>query len=75
MGELTIFRQKVVRPAYDERHDKRCELLELLLAASLHVVTSVRIATPNDSVFKVLAEVALRAKVVRIGKVKEREVF
>lgn len=72
---LTVFRQEVVRPADDERHDERGELLELLLAARLHLIARVRVAPADDRVLEVLAEVALRAEVVRVREVEQREVF
>ena len=74
-GIRTIFGEEVVSTTDDELRYDGTELFELPLAFRFDLIRGVGIATANDGVLEVLAEVVLRAKEVRIGEVKEREVF
>src|SRR5258708_21800066 len=72
---LTILGEQLVRPPNDKGSDQGAEFLELLFTFRLDSIRSIRIASSNDYVLKVPAEVGFGAQEIGVGKVKQREVF
>ena len=61
LRRLTIFREEVIGPPYNELGDKTTEFFELFLAFGLGFIAGHRVTTPNDAVLVVLPKVILRA--------------
>ena len=72
---LTIFGEEVICTTNDELRHDATEFLEFLLALRFDGIGGVRIATTDDSILEILAEVILGTEEIGVGEIQEREVF
>lgn len=71
----TVFGEQVIGPAYDELGNKVSQLLELGFTLSFDFVAGHCIATADDGMLKVLAEVILGPQEIGVGEIEEREIL
>lgn len=71
----TVFGKQIVCSPDDELGHQSTEFLKLLFAFGLDEISSHRISTTNDVIFKILAKVILGAQEFGIGEAEEGEVL